>query len=225
VDVLDALVNHIRAAAREVVDDAADRLLVARNRARRQHDGVLGTDFDRAVVVDRDARQRRHRLALGSGGQAQHVLRGVAADFRIANLDPGGNAQIAEPLRDLRVPKHPAADECDFPIELRRQIHEDLHAVDARRERRHDQLAADAREDFLEGFDDVEFRAREAAAIDVGAVGEQRQHPFGPELREAEHGEMLAVDRRLVDLEVAGGTTTPAAACGSPAPRNRACCA
>ena len=65
-------------------------------------------------------------------------------------------------------------------------------------------LPADAREDLLERFDDVELRAGEAAAIDVGAVGEQREHPVGAELREAVHVEVLAVDRRLVDLEVAG---------------------
>ena len=50
---------------------------------------------------------------------------------------------------------------------------------------------------------DLELRAGEAAAIDVGAVGEQRQHAARAELGEAVQVEMLAVDRRLVDLEVA----------------------
>ena len=44
----------------------------------------------------------------------------------------------------------------------------------------------------------------EAAAIDVGAVGEQRQHALRAELGEAVQVEVLAVDRRLIDLEVAG---------------------
>ena len=60
------------------------------------------------------------------------------------------------------------------------------------------------REDLLERFDDLELRAGEAAAIDVRAVGEQRQHALRAELGEAVHVEVLAVDRRLVDLEVAG---------------------
>jgi hypothetical protein len=41
-------------------------------------------------------------------------------------------------------------------------------------------------------------------AIDVGAVGEERKHPLRAELREAVQIEMLAVDRRLIDLEIAG---------------------
>ena len=41
-------------------------------------------------------------------------------------------------------------------------------------------------------------------AIDVGAVGEERQHALRAELGEAVQVEVLAVDRRLIDLEVAG---------------------
>ena len=62
-----------------------------------------------------------------------------------------------------------------------------------------------AREDLLEGVDDLELRAGEAAAIDVGAVGEAAPaRPADAELREAVHVEVLAVERRLIDLEVAG---------------------
>ena len=179
-DVLDALVDHVGAAPREVVDHAADRLLVAGNRARREHDRVVGADLDVAVIVDRDARQRRHRLALRAGRQAQHVLRRVGADVGVANLHAGRNPQVAEPLGDLGVPHHAAPDERDLAIELRREIDEDLHPVDARRERRDDQLAGRAGEDLLERLDDLELRAGEAAAIDVGAVGEQRQHAGAP---------------------------------------------
>ena len=117
---------------------------------------------------------------------------------------PAGIAQVAEPLRDLGVAHHAAADERDLAIELRREVHEDLHAVDARRERGHDQLAGRAREHFLECVDHLALGAGEAAAVDVGAVGEQREHALAAELGEAVHVEMLAVERRLIDLEVAG---------------------
>ena len=68
------------------------------------------------------------------------------------------------------------------------------------------------------------LRAGEAAPVDVRAVGEERQHALGAELREPMDVEVLAVERRLVDLEVAG-VDDDATACGSPAPRSRACCA
>jgi hypothetical protein len=139
----------------------------------------------------------------GSGGEAQHVLRGVAADLRIADLHAGGNPQVPEALGDLRILDHAAADERDLAIELRREVDQNLHTIDARRERRDDDAAGGAREDLLERLDHLELRAGEAAAIDVGAVGEERQHAFRSELREAVHVEVLAVDRRLIDLEIA----------------------
>src|SRR5688572_30945245 len=55
----------------------------------------------------------------------------------------------------------------------RGQIDDDLHPVEARRERRDDDLAFGAREDLLERVLDVGFRSGIAAAIDVG--GEDRK--------------------------------------------------
>ena len=204
VHVLDALVDHLGAAAGQVVDHAADRPLVAGNRSRGQHHRVVGADLHVPVVVDRDARQGRHRLALRAGREAEDVLCRIVADFRVADLDAGRNPQVAEPLRDLGVAHHPAPDERDLAIELRREIHEDLHPVDAGREGGDDQLAGRAREDFLERVNHLALGSGEAAPIDVRAVGEQREHALAAELREAMHVEVLAVERCLVDLEIAG---------------------
>ena len=49
--------------------------------------------------------------------------------------------------------------------------------------------------------------------------------PSSAELREAVQVEVLAVERRLVDLEVAGVEEDALPACGWPARRSRACCA
>jgi hypothetical protein len=50
---------------RDVVHHAADGALVAGNRrAPREDDGVVLGQLDVPVIVDGDARQRRHRLAL-----------------------------------------------------------------------------------------------------------------------------------------------------------------
>ena len=100
-----------------------------------------GAELDVPVVVDGDPRQRRLRLALRPGADADDVLRRVAADVAVANLHAGRDPQVAEPLRDLRVVDHAAADERDLAVELRREIDEDLHPVDARREHRDDDLA------------------------------------------------------------------------------------
>ena len=129
---------------------------------------------------------------------------GVVRDVAVANLHAGRHAQVAEALRDLGVLHDAAADERHLALELRREVDEHLHPVDARRERGDHQLAVGAGEQLLERVDDLDLRAGEALAIDVGAVGEQRQHALRAELGEAVQVEVLAVDRRLIDLEVAG---------------------
>ena len=53
----------------------------------------------------------------------------------------------------------------------------------------------------------------------------QRQDAGGAELRQPVQVHVLAVERRLIDLEVAGVNNDARAACGSPPPRSRACCA
>ncbi len=55
VDLLDAFVDDFGAAAAQVIDDAADGLLVAGNRARREDDRVVRLQLHVAVVVDGDA--------------------------------------------------------------------------------------------------------------------------------------------------------------------------
>ena len=91
-----------------------------------------------------------------------------------------------------------------MPIELGRQVDDELHAVDARRERGDHDLARRRREDLVEGVDDVGLRPGHAAAVDVGAVGEQRQDPGGAQLGQPPQIGRLVIERRVVDLEVAG---------------------
>ena len=142
VDVLDPLVDDVGAAARDVVDHAADRFLVPGNRPRREHDRVVGAELHVAVIVDRDPRQRRHRLALRSGRQAEDVLGRIARRRRSrGSARRPGCAGSPSRWAISRVLDHAAADERDLAVELRRQVHQDLHAVDARRERRDDQPA------------------------------------------------------------------------------------
>src|SRR5215510_9058875 len=204
VDVLDSVMDDVGPAPGHVVDHARDRLLVARNGTRREHHGVVGPQLHVPVVVDRDPRVRRLRLALRSGREAQDLVGRVALDLHVADLHACRNPEESEPLGRFRVLNHAAADQGDHAIELRGEIDEDLHPVDARGERRDHELASAAREDLLERLDDLDLRAREALAFDVRAVGKQRQHPPRAELGEPVQVEVLTVDRRLIDLEVAG---------------------
>ena len=187
-----------------MVHHPADRLLVARNFTSREHDDVLGVETDVAVVVDGDSGKRRLRFPLGARAQADHVLGREVPDVAVLDLHAGWNAEVAEPLGNLGVVDHPAADEGHAAVELGRQIDDDLHPVDARRKGRDHDFAVGVREDLFEGVRHVDFGAREAPPIDVRAVGEESQHSRRAELCQAMDVDTLAVDRGLIDLEVAG---------------------
>ena len=128
-DVLDAFVDHLGAAAGHVVHHPADRLLVAGNLPGREHHDVVTLELDVTVVVDGDAGKCRLRLALRPGADAHHVLRRIVADLAVANLHPRRNAQVSQPLRNLRVLDDAPADERDLAVELRREVQQELDPV------------------------------------------------------------------------------------------------
>ena len=134
------------------------------------------------------------RQRTSDGGTRFHL--GIADDGARAQL------QVAEALRRLRGLQHAASDERDLAAELIGQVAENLHAIHARRKCRHHELSGRGRENFLERVLHLQLRPGESLAVDVRAVGKQRQHAGAPELREAMHVEVLAVDRRLIDLEI-----------------------
>src|SRR5437660_537453 len=84
--------------------------------------GCRRSELHVTVVDDGDAGECRHGFALRSGRQAQDVLAWIARDFRVPNLQAGRYLQMPEPLGNLRVLDHAAADKGDFAFELRRQI-------------------------------------------------------------------------------------------------------
>ncbi len=142
VDVLDPLVDDLGAAPGDVVHHPADGLLVARDLPRREHHDVVGLELDVAVVVDGDPRQRRLRLALRPGADADDVLRrGSCARRCRGSARPAGIRRYPSRCAISEFSMTPAADERDPAIELRREIDQDLHPVDARREHRDDDLA------------------------------------------------------------------------------------
>ncbi len=202
VDVFDPLVNDLGPPPGDVVHHPANRLLVAWNFTRGEDDDVFALQSDVPVVVDRDPGEGRLGLALGPRANTDKVLGRKASDVAVPNLNPGRNPEVAQPLGDLRVLDDAASDESHPSIELRREVHENLHPVDARRERRHDDLPLGVGEDLLERVDDIDFGSRESATIDVRAVREERQHACRPELGQPVKIHVLAIDRRLIDLEI-----------------------
>src|SRR5215470_16325282 len=68
------------ATPKHVIEHAADRFFVARNDPRGKDHGVVLFDGDETMVVDSDARKRRHRLGLAAAGENDETLRIEAAN-------------------------------------------------------------------------------------------------------------------------------------------------
>ena len=66
-------------------------LLVAGYGACRKNDDVSLVERDVPMIVDGDPRQGSHRLALGAGGEAEHLARPIVLGLAVADLDTGGD--------------------------------------------------------------------------------------------------------------------------------------
>ena len=171
-----AAVHDVAAAAEEVADQARDRALVAGDRARRHHDGVARSHRDVAVLVDADHGQRGERLALAAGHEEAHPA-GRIVPHRLGG-QPARSRQLEEPELHghVRVVGHAAADEADGAALAQGDVGGAADAGHGGREAGDEDAAARAREDVLEGGDEVVLGARPSAHLDVRAVREQREH-------------------------------------------------
>ncbi len=108
------VVDDVGFAAEEVIDHAVDRLLVAGNDARGEHDGVVLFDFGVLMIVDGGAGERGHRLTLRTADEHAHFFRREI--FHLAGIDyqAVGDFDVAQIFGDLRRIVHGAADEGDF---------------------------------------------------------------------------------------------------------------
>jgi len=127
----------------------------------------------------------------------------VVADVAVGDLKPARHAEGAQTQGRLRVAHHPAADKRHLAFKLIGHVHQDLHPEDGRGERRHDDLARRAAENFLEPGDDIAIGAGDARGVGVGAVAKQGEHALRAKLGEPVKIEALSIQGRLIDLEVA----------------------
>ena len=108
------LVQHLCAVLRQPVDRVVDAQLVARHRTRRDDHRVAALDLDRRMVVVRDARERRQRLALRAGAEDQLLVRRDVVE--VGGLDEHvlRHVDVAEVARDVHVAAHRPADDDDL---------------------------------------------------------------------------------------------------------------
>ena len=173
VGVADRVVEDVRAILEEVVDRPCDHLLVARDRAGADDDGVAGADLDVAVVAVGHPRESRHRLALGAGRRDRQPLVGDVLDAVLRDEARGRRREVPELGRDLRVLLHRAPDDRDLAPERLGCVEDLLDARDVRGERGHDDPTVEPFHDVAEGFADRPLRRGVAGRLGSRRVGQE----------------------------------------------------
>ena len=206
---LDRVVEDVRAGLEQVVDRARDRFLVAGDRAGADDHRVARLDLDESVVAVGHPGEAGHRLALRSGRGDHELGVGMVLDLVLGNDPRRVVGQVAEVGRDAEVLLHRAPDDRHAPVHVGRGVEDLLDARDVAGEGRHDDPAFERLHDLAEGVADRAFRRGVAGVLGARRVGQQAQHALLAEPGEDGEVGQLAIDRRVVELEVAGVDDRP----------------
>ena len=201
---LDRVVEDVGAGLEQVVDRPADVLLVAGDRAGADDDRVARLDLDEPVVAVGHPGEAGHRLALGAGRADDELVGRDVVDLVLGHDPRRVVRQVAEVGRDPEVLLHRAADDGDLAVERGGRIEDLLDAGDVAGEGRHDHPAVERLHDLAERLADGPFGRRVARVLGPGGVGQEADDALLAELGEDREVRQLAVDRRVVELEVAG---------------------
>ena len=187
------------------VHDAVHGFLVAGDERGRQDDQVVGGDRDAAVLAARHPRQRRHRFALGAGGDQYHLLgRHLLGDGDVDDVAVF-DMQEAQFLGDAHVADHRPADEGHPPAQCHRGVDDLLHPVDVGGEAGDDHPPAiGAPHQPVQGRPDLALRGPHAGDLGVRGVAQEQVHSGVAEARHSRQVGRAAVQWKLVEFDVAG---------------------
>ena len=148
--------------------------------------------------------QRRQRFALASGRDRDDLLVRVVLDLPGLDQQPVGGVRDPEVRGDVEVLPHRTADEGDLATELVGGVDDLLDAMDVRGEAGDDDPPVRPRERLQQRGPDARLRRRDSRPVGVRRVAAEAQQALGAERRQAGEVGGVAVDRRLVELVIAG---------------------
>jgi hypothetical protein len=204
VDVGEPLVDHLRAPPRQPVDRAEHGVLVAGDQARGEDDRVALPDLDVLVVAG-----GHQRLSAEYGSPCCPVeitIRSgaVVRDVLDLDLELRVEVEVAEAPGDRHVLDHRPADEHGAAADLGGGVEHLLDPVDVRRERGDDHEPLGVADLVAQRASDGALGRDVAGHVGVGRVREQQVDALVTEAGEVRQVGGHAVDRGLVELEVAG---------------------
>ena len=127
------------------------------------------------MLVFRDARQRRARLALAPGGDRQHLVARQARE-RVGAEERRQAVEVTALARNRDDALHRATHHDDLTAVGEARFGGDAQPRDVRGEGRHDDAALGLAHEFGEAPSDVGLRGAFAFAEHVGGIADQREH-------------------------------------------------
>jgi hypothetical protein len=127
------------------------------------------------------------------------VVDGLEIDQRLVR-----DLDVTELASHLDVRDHGSTRESDLATHGLGRGEQLLHPVEVGREARHDDAPLGSAEDLAQRVPHYRFRRRATGGLGVGRVRQQQVHTFFCEFADQFHVGAAPVDRRVVQLEVAG---------------------
>ena len=200
----------------EIVDRACDRFLVARDRRRADDDRIAGDDAELLVIAHRHAREPAHRLALRTGRHHDDLLGRIRIDVFDLNHAIRRNAQMPEFGRKMHDVAQRASEKRDLAVEALGVIDNLLNARHVRGKRRNDDASFGAREKiFVNASPTIRSESVWPGRSAFVESESMQSTPSFPIARDRSEIGRLAVDRRLIEFEIAGVKNRSRPACAA----------
>src|SRR6266446_4213475 len=161
------IVINQRPAPEHVIQHAENGFFISGDDARGENDAVVFVHGDEAVIVHRDARQRRHRFGLRSAGKNNDALRIEPPNVLLAHHYSVGDAQQFEGVRYLDVIDHAAADKGNLAVHPRSDVNDLLNSVNGGSETRKNYAPRRGTAQLFNARNDRALRRREARTLHV----------------------------------------------------------
>src|SRR5713101_7845018 len=199
----DRIIEDFGAALIQMIHQRVYRAFVPGDKARGQYYDVVLLHADLRMRIGREPRQGRKRFTLAPARKEGQFVRLEKISLGAIDKRAGRKVELPGLHPKAHALRHPAPQRHDVASRVARSLGHLAHAMEMRRERRKEKLAARTRDQLSQYRLERTLRAGTASALDVGRIREQKLDTLGAETREALGIEHDAVDRRRIDLEIA----------------------
>ena len=197
-------IDHLGAKHHQLVDSVDNRDRVSRNRAGRKDDRVTGLHLHLGMFAPGDAAEGSQGLPLAAGHQQQGFAVGQITNLLDRHEQFIGGSHVAQFACLGDHIEHGAAQQAHLATILERQFQDHRDPMDRAGEGGDDHPTLRLGDMAIQVGEHGTLGRTEARQLSVGGVTEQTQHTLLAVMGKAGDVEVLAIDRGVVELEVAG---------------------